>query len=413
MLRKAYDLIVPPKPDEATRKRGRYPLIDSTRAIAALLIFGFHLSLQLGLPEWTKDYTNTLSAGVPVFFVISGFVLFRPFARDYLVGQSQPQTIPYAWRRFLRIVPAFYLALTIYLVFGSKHVDSGDIPLFYGFAQVYSPDTVLGALGQAWSLDCEIVYYALIPLTMVVIRALPAADQAVRLRREIWGLVFLFALAVTYKIWFYAWGGSPENARDGVFEFTPGWNLDMFVMGMALALWSVHREITGTTDFVSRFIARRAEVIWALAILLFLVISWENKRAFDDVGNVAIHYATALFGLCVLLPAVWGRIGHGPVRRFLGNRYLLAVGVVSYSFYLFHTMVLSETLSRWPGSDIGTLHDVGVAVVAVVGSIAVACGVYLFVERPAMNLRRLIPDDSRGAGPQQPFAAHAPEGRAG
>jgi peptidoglycan/LPS O-acetylase OafA/YrhL len=410
MLRKLYEQVVPPSPEESPPAPGRYPLIDSTRALAALSIFCFHLASTLDLPNWTKDYTNTFAAGVPVFFVISGFVLYRPFARAQLADVAPPKVGPYAWRRFLRIVPAYYLALTIFLVFGPRHESLGQLPALYGFAQVYDPSTVLAGLAPAWSLDCEVLYYALIPLVVLAVLALPAANQSQRLSRQITALALLFGLSLAYKLWFFSWGGNPAFGRDQVFQFQPGWNLDLFVLGMAVAVWSANRELTGVTDRVAGFIERRAWVLWLGAVVLFFVLSWNSSQAFDDVGSVLLHYGAGLFGLCILLPAIWGAPGDGVVRRVLGNRYLLALGVVSYSFYLFHKMVLNQVVDAWPDRISGTAGDVGIAVVALAGSIAISVVVYLLVERPAMSLKRYFPDDSRSAGPQQPLAAHAGTG---
>src|SRR4051812_39921709 len=112
MVRAALAGVIPPRPTERSVRPGRFPLMDAVRAIAALSIFGFHLARLVSLPHWSHDYVNTLAAGVPVFFVISGFLLYRPFALADLRDEPAPAPGPYAWRRFLRIVPAFWVVLT-------------------------------------------------------------------------------------------------------------------------------------------------------------------------------------------------------------------------------------------------------------------------------------------------------------
>jgi peptidoglycan/LPS O-acetylase OafA/YrhL len=195
-----------------------------------------------------------------------------------------------------------------------------------------------------------------------------------------------------------------------VFEFQPGWNLDLFVVGMAVALWSVNRELSDSTDRLARFVEQRAWVLWVAAVLIFLVLSWNASEAFNEAGSLSLHYGRALFALCILLPAIWGAPGDGVVRKFLGNRYLLAIGVVSYSFYLFHKMVLDQVVDSWPQRIDGAAGDIGIGVTALAASIALSVVVYLLVERPAMSLKRFFPDDTPQAGPQQPLAAHAAPG---
>src|SRR6476661_10432506 len=98
----------------------RFPLLDSLRAIAALAVLATHAAVFAGLETsggtTTGQYAARLDAGVAVFFVISGCLLYRPFARARLTGAQTPATGPYAWRRFLRIFPAYWVALILITV---------------------------------------------------------------------------------------------------------------------------------------------------------------------------------------------------------------------------------------------------------------------------------------------------------
>ena len=93
----------------------RFPLFDSLRAIAALSVIGVHGAVTAGIynDSTLRQFVSHLDVGVQIFFVISGFLLYRPFARARLEGADRPATGPYAWRRFLRIVPAYWVALTV------------------------------------------------------------------------------------------------------------------------------------------------------------------------------------------------------------------------------------------------------------------------------------------------------------
>src|SRR3954470_1351783 len=97
----------------------RFPLMDSLRAVAALSVLAFHAAFFAGM--YTSDsplrpYLAQPLAGVTVFFVISGFLLYRPFVRARAADDPAPRASAYAWRRFLRIVPAYWLALTVIAV---------------------------------------------------------------------------------------------------------------------------------------------------------------------------------------------------------------------------------------------------------------------------------------------------------
>ena len=118
----------------------RFPLFDSLRAIAALSVLTFHVAAIAGALErgFAGDVLAMLSRGVILFFVISGFLLYRPFvaARAPRAG-PRPSTARYARRRVLRIVPAYWVALTVLAVFpGIAGVFSDDWWRYYFFLQL-------------------------------------------------------------------------------------------------------------------------------------------------------------------------------------------------------------------------------------------------------------------------------------
>ena len=86
---------------------GRFGLMDSLRAIAALSIVAYHVAPRAGAfdDEFALDLSAQLSTGVALFFLISGFLLYRPFVIAHAQGERFPDVGAYAWRRFLRIVP--------------------------------------------------------------------------------------------------------------------------------------------------------------------------------------------------------------------------------------------------------------------------------------------------------------------
>jgi peptidoglycan/LPS O-acetylase OafA/YrhL len=89
----------------------RFPLIDSIRAISALAILGVHAALVAGVytsGSVLGTYTLHLDTGVTVFFLISAFLLYRPFVIARVSGEPGPRTGAYAWRRFLRIAPGYW-----------------------------------------------------------------------------------------------------------------------------------------------------------------------------------------------------------------------------------------------------------------------------------------------------------------
>ncbi len=97
----------------------RFPLVDGLRAIAALSVVVYHVGLVSGLNEGGggAHYAfQRLNVGVTLFFVISGFLLYRPYVNARLRGTPRPTARQFFRRRLLRIVPAYWAALAILVV---------------------------------------------------------------------------------------------------------------------------------------------------------------------------------------------------------------------------------------------------------------------------------------------------------
>src|SRR3954464_9754345 len=173
-------------------RSGRFPLMDSLRAIAALSIVGYHVAPHAGAFE--NDVTTALAAqlssGVALFFLISGCLLYRPFVVAHATGEAFPSVRAYAWRRFLRIVPAYWAALTLTGILIAPEVFDRPL-LFYGFAQIYSPGAVFQGIPLAWTLCIEVTFSASLPFWALALRRVARGRESIW-RIEALGLVLLF-----------------------------------------------------------------------------------------------------------------------------------------------------------------------------------------------------------------------------
>jgi hypothetical protein len=127
----------------------RYPLVDALRAIAAIVVLGTHAAFFAGAEgpgSLTGHFTMRLEVGVAIFFCISGFLLYRPFAAARHAGVGAPATGAYAWRRFLRIVPAYWLALALSAWWLGRHdvFTADSLWTYFGFAQTWREPTIGG-----------------------------------------------------------------------------------------------------------------------------------------------------------------------------------------------------------------------------------------------------------------------------
>ena len=124
-------------PAQADAEPGRFAGLEAYRGVAALLVVVFHAyqHSREGTGTAREVYAGTplhplfhnLEAGVAWFFVLSGFLLYQPFLAADLHGAPRIRLADYARRRVLRIVPAYWLALTVLAIYpGLVGVFSGD-----------------------------------------------------------------------------------------------------------------------------------------------------------------------------------------------------------------------------------------------------------------------------------------------
>ena len=189
-----------------------------------------------------------------VFFVLSGFLLYRPFLASEIDGAPRVRLIDFGRRRVLRIVPAYWVALTILAIYpGLIGVFTGDWWRYYGLLQVYgSGDEPLQGMAAAWSLCVEVTFYASLPLYAVLMRRLGRGrERASRIRLELAALAAFGGASVIIRAISLAAGGS-------MIELTLVGTFAWFAVGMALAALSVGPAPAGPV----RFITRHPGVCW-------------------------------------------------------------------------------------------------------------------------------------------------------
>lgn len=369
----------------------RYPGVEALRAIAAFSVVAFHVGLNpaFAVAAPLRRFTDQANVGVSVFFLISGFLLYRPFAQAHLANRGRPNTWRYGARRLLRIVPAYWVALTALAFAGSaaSRQDVLDHPLrFYLFGQVYWSDTITSGIGQAWTLCVELSFYALLPAYALLIRALARTGALTRLRVELAGLAMLIVLSALFRAIFVTPNAVPD--AHSTFFVLPA-VLDEFALGMLLAVVSASDLRRARYADSSRF----ALASWATAGVGFAAL------ALTDPTTEVTHWFQAGIGVSLLAPAVLAMSARGPVQRVLSNRGLASLGMISYGVYLWHYALITR-LGKLPVSAYpGIARFVGLTGTLVVAVVVVAALSFYLVERPALRLKPRSKESPRSAGP--------------
>jgi peptidoglycan/LPS O-acetylase OafA/YrhL len=363
---------------------GRHSPLDGLRAVAAISVLLTHAAIYSGLATAGGDtarYAQRLEVGVAVFFVISGFVLYRPFVAARPDGRPLPLVGRFAGRRALRIVPAYWLALTVSaLALGLGVFSVSGVFTYYGFGQIYSQSTLTGGLVQAWTLCVEVTFYAFLPLWAWMLRVRAPADRDAILRREALALVALFAASLAWKAAF-AWSGSPGNVVGSPWLHSLPAYLDQFALGMGLAVLTLWRP-PSTKVIPAAGILLSVVAFWAVSVRIGIGLQlFEPYTRWQFLGR---HLLYAAVGIGLVAAAVSANPARG-VGRVLGNTPMRFLGTISFGIYLWHVSVF-EALKRSGVLDELTWHPfLAQAALALVISSALAAASWYWLEQPLLR----------------------------
>ena len=382
----------------------RFPAFDGLRGIAVLAVVVFHVWLVSGAlaRRGTGDAVTVLGSHGPIlFFVISGFLLHRPFVTARTGSAGPPSVARYALRRALRILPAYWVALALLGVHpGLAGVFEADWWRYWLFLQLYDADTLGRGIPVAWTLCIEVTFYLALPLWALATRRCPARAELTAL-----AAVALGGAAVQVAA---GRGALPDLAAQSLVGQSP-W----FALGMALAVGSVAAPRGRLAAAVGRAPGR----CWAGAALAFAglaALRWDTGGVLGIVQALArpqpvaellaeLVLTAALMGLLVA-PAVFG--GGGLPGRVLAAAPLAWLGVVSYGVYLWH-LTIAEWLAlpavpqHFAAEGLDLARDLPAPVLLVLvlaASVAVAAVSYRGVELPFLALKDRDPAGGRGRG---------------
>ena len=398
-----------------------FPCFDGLRALAALTVVGVHTTFVSGLttrhPGWGR-YTSRLEIGVEVFFVISGFLLYRPFAVAHFGGRPAPTMKRFWIKRLKRIIPAYWLAFIIatYILRADSGGGGWKGPLvFLGFAQIYFPQYVLHGLSQAWSLCTEMTFYLMIPFYAVALGRRTRSLQE-QLRIEVIGLAILTGISFAYRIPVVAAAyrvqqkvslASLTHSNHGyLVQVMPNWlpgYLDEFALGMFLAVASAYlaaRESRPSWLWHPAMPwvcwAGAAFCYWAVANIGLPLLPVTPSPVGASLARQTLY---GLFAFLLVAPAVFGAQERGMVRSVLKWRALALIGIASYGVYLWHESWIHMYLV-WTGDHEFNISWIHLTLAAAGLAIAAAALSYRLVERPILRSGR-----AAGAG-REPGILH-------
>ncbi|MDP3894923.1 acyltransferase [Nocardioides sp.] len=382
-------------PQEDPSERGRslqktleIASLTGLRGFAAMIVVVVHVAGRTDFP-WVGIH----GYGPVSLFVLSGFLLYRPWARWLLGTAARPGLRSFFRRRVARIFPAYLLVLlTVAVVYPpSQPVGADGWLRAVTLTGIYASDGLRPGLEQAWSLGTELSWYVALP---VVGLASFALLRRLSRRGAFWGAFLLLSLSVPVTAAWRWWVHIEDLGRHFTYSFwLPGF-LAAFAAGalVALCIEGEHAGVVRLGRLHALAHGQRLLILAAVAVTLVGASSLGGPHAYAPAtfSERNVRFVSVLVLATILLVAAAMGGPRSPVNRFLGTRGMVAVGRWSYGLYLWHLPVIVILAHDFvlPTGHVGL--PLQLALVLVI-SLPLSAATYAWVERPAMAW-------SRGAG---------------
>ena len=339
------------------------------RTLAASLVVVDHTYNELwhrgAMPAGHLDAAYILGhLGVSAFFVLSGFIMMRQSAGNF---GSRTSPFNFAWHRILRIVPLYWIATVLW--FGTLRLTRVPTPrpllqlaLSLAFLpNIANPKKLDPILGQGWTLNYEMVFYALFALSLF----LP-------LKR---GVPILLGVLVSIVLLGSVFPAMPLHRLWGFYTY---WLIILFAAGVALAV--VERRLGKISRRNLSF-----SPAWLLCLPMLMLLA--ARSPFPNAG-IALKLFSFFGGMVVVLCTFVSLESPGWC-----NRLLILLGDASYSTYLFHVWIFAFTIPpivalyhhfQW------TIRPLPFVVAALVVSNGLGLAIHLAVERPITRALRKL-----------------------
>jgi len=300
--------------------------IDGLRALAVLPVIFFHAGFQL----FAGGYI-----GVDVFFVISGYLITALIISE--IEEGNFSVINFYERRARRLLPALYLVMLVCIPFAWFWLTPSDLKdfgkslvavslfssniLFWLESGYFEIASEFKPLLHTWSLAIEEQYYIFFPLFIMTFWRFGKKLMLTL-------LVLIFFISLYLSIW------SANNLPTAGFYLLPlrGWEL---LMGAFIALYSNNRACI-TPTFVNQFLS-----MLGLVMIICSIYFFDSSTPYPSFYALLPTIGTGLL-ILFALPTTY-------VHSFLSSKLLVAVGLISYSLYLWHQPIFSFARHRFYG----------------------------------------------------------------
>jgi peptidoglycan/LPS O-acetylase OafA/YrhL len=395
--------------------------LDGLRAAAAAAVLLTHVGSLTGYSLTGTPVSWALSrgdVGVPIFFTLSGLLLYRRWAAAALTGDRADRVAVYLRRRALRILPAYWAVVLIALPVLNPAPAQHAWPWLQYLLLLQNYDvhpwwagTGATGLAQAWSLVVEVSFYLVLPLLAAALtwfacrggrRGDGEAGVSRRARRLLAGIAALAASSIGWQV--LAYYPHPNLWFNGTLPPLMIW----FCTGMAIAVvlaWAAAEAGPGPASRFGRSVAASAGMCGLIAACAFAIACTPltGPEFIGVPGLWATEFKTALYTLiagAIVAPVAFQPLLAGQAAgmlsaRLLGSRPARFLGKISYGIFLWQFLAayaffgLLHLKTVFAGGSYTPPEVAAVGLAIALFTVAAATVSYYLIERPAQHLQHL------------------------
>ncbi len=320
--------------------RGHLAVLDGLRGLAIVLVVFTHSFVTNYRPAASlgafsigiEPLVLAGSLGVELFFFISGFVLFLPYARAMRREAKMPTLAHFIDRRFIKIVPSYYIALFVagFLFFLPPEIEARrwtELARHATFTHAFWNESMFSIVSAFWSLGIEVQFYVVFPAIAALMRRWPLPTFAA-----------LLAIGEGYRIWLHL---TNLNQLFYYVCLLPA-QIDLFGLGMLCAYGFVRFRHRLRQPRVERFATAVAIAAFALGTWLLDDFSHVTKtmsppdhQSWQSDHRLIVEFTIAALTMGSLFALPWW-------RALVANPLAIWLSTISYNLYLWHEAVLVQ-----------------------------------------------------------------------
>ena len=335
--------------------------IDGLRALAVLPVILFHAGFELFGGGFV---------GVDVFFVISGYLITTIIISE--MAEEKFSIVNFYERRARRILPALFFVMAVCLPFAWLLLVPSDLLefghsliavstfssnfLFWSEAGYFAGPAELKPLLHTWSLAVEEQYYILFPIFLMLTWRLGLKWILILL-----SIVFFVSLGISQ------WGAYNSPTANFFLLPTRGWELLVGVFAAFYLKYNTHLKSHVINQMLS---------LLGFGMITYSIIAFDKTTPFPSLYALIPTIGTGLLILCAV-PKTF-------VHRLLSLQYIVGIGLISYSTYLWHQPLLAFARHRTLG-EVSELTLISLCLT----SLIMAWFSWRYVEQPFRDRKKI------------------------